>query len=242
MKLIGTGKFANVFKSNQYALKILHDHQINQVNTLKIQQECILLNALKKTDLPIAKNVKVIVNELGIVCGMQYKYINGIEVKNFSFSNQTRKNFNQSLLKFFKQMKTINNFEKNALNKKKIDISKEIYINLIKKNEQNFSINKINQIKSNIEKFTKKDKNYKIETSLIHGDINNKNILVDKNGFITGVIDWSEHMQNDTAYDLAGVLVYFGEGSLKYILNHMNYSEEMDERINYYASMEYLFR
>ena len=139
-------------------------------------------------------------------------------------------------------MKTINNFEKNALNKKKIDISKEIYINLIKKNEQNFSINKINQIKSNIEKFTKKDKNYKIETSLIHGDINNKNILVDKNGFITGVIDWSEHMQNDTAYDLAGVLVYFGEGSLKYILNHMNYSEEMDERINYYASMEYLFR
>jgi aminoglycoside phosphotransferase (APT) family kinase protein len=241
MKLIGTGKFANVFKSNQYALKILHEHQINKVNSLKIQQECSLLNTLKEINIPIPKNVKEIVNESGIVCGMQYKYINGTEVKNFQFSNQTRINFNQSLLNFFEQMKKINNFEKNVFNKKTLNISKEIYIDIIKKNKQNFSIYKINQIKKSIEKFTKQDKNSKIETSLIHGDINNKNILVNKNGFITGIIDWSEHMHSDAAYDLAGVLIYFGKGSLKHILNHMDYSEEMDERINYYANMEYLF-
>ena len=70
---------------------------------------------------------------------------------------------------------------------------------------------------------------------------NNKNILVNKNGFISGIIDWTEHMYSDTAYDLAGVLIYFGTGSLNHILNYMSYSEEMNERINYYASMEYLF-
>ena len=49
-------------------------------------------------------------------------------------------------------------------------------------------------------------------------------------------------MIGDPAYDLAGVLIYFGEETLKSLLIHENYSTEMLERINYYASMEYLFR
>jgi|TARA_B110000438_G_C15733264_1_gene615143 aminoglycoside phosphotransferase (APT) family kinase protein len=241
MKLIRTGKLANIYKLNQLVLKILHENQVNEVNSLKIQQECHLLNTLKETNIPIPKNVKEIINESGIVCGIQYQYINGTEFEKFQFTNQTRKNFNQSLLTFFKQIKKINTFDKNIMNKKRIDISKEIYTKIIERNEQNFSLKKLNQIQKNINQFTQQDINNNIEISLVHGDINNKNILVNKNGFISGIIDWTEHMYSDTAYDLAGVLIYFGTGSLNHILNYMSYSEEMNERINYYASMEYLF-
>ena len=125
-----------------------------------------------------------------------------------------------------------------SIDKKPTNISKEIYKNLLIKNKEKISRQRFLQASAKIDIMSK----IKLkDLSLIHGDINDGNFILKDNGEISGVIDWSEHMLSDPAYDLAGALIYFGKDTLSHILKHNHYSGEMQERINYYASMEFLF-
>lgn len=54
---------------------------------------------------------------------------------------------------------------------------------------------------------------------LVHGDLYAGHILAERNGNITGVIDWSEVEVNDPSIDFTGHLAVFGEESLKQLLN-----------------------
>lgn len=53
---------------------------------------------------------------------------------------------------------------------------------------------------------------------LVHGDLYAGHILAEKNGNITGVIDWSEVEVNDPSIDFTGHLAVFGEDSLKQLI------------------------
>lgn len=54
---------------------------------------------------------------------------------------------------------------------------------------------------------------------LVHGDLYAGHTLVDKEGEITGIIDWSEAKVNDPSLDFAGHLAVFGEDSLKDLIS-----------------------
>lgn len=54
---------------------------------------------------------------------------------------------------------------------------------------------------------------------LVHGDLYAGHTLVNKDGMITGIIDWSEAKVNDPSLDFAGHLAVFGEDSLEDLIN-----------------------
>tara|TARA_B100001142_G_scaffold69767_1_gene69961 strand:+ start:57829 stop:58542 length:714 start_codon:yes stop_codon:yes gene_type:complete len=235
MEIIGSGKYTSAFVQNGFTYKVLHEDKKNQSNFTKLELEFSLLKILESTGLPVPSKVSKIVDDEKKICGLQYQYIKGIEFKNFSFNEKSREKFLNSISDFFKKLHSINY---DSIDKKPTNISKEIYKNLLIKNQEKISRQRFLQASAKIDIMS----NIKIkDLSLIHGDINDGNFILKNNGEISGVIDWSEHMMSDPAYDLAGALIYFGKDTLSYILKHNNYSGEMQERINYYASMEFLF-
>jgi len=235
MQIIGAGKYTTAFLKNGFTYKILHENKKNQSNYTKLEKEFFLLKQLKAFNLPIPSNISKITDEQEKICGLQYQYIEGVQYQNFRFNNKSREMFFKSITNFLYKLHKINYQFKD---KKPINISKEIYPKILKQNKEKISSKKFIQLNSKIKIMSKvKPSNL----SLIHGDINDRNFILKTNGEISGVIDWSEHMLSDPAYDLAGVLVYFGKDVLDYILKHKKYSGEMQERINYYASMEFLF-
>ena len=235
MEIIGSGKYTSAFVQNGFTYKVLHEDKKNQSNFTKLELEFTLLKKLERIGLPVPSKLSKIIDNEKKICGLQYQYIKGIEFKNFSFNEKSRGKFLNSISDFFKKLHNINY---DSIDKKPTNISKEIYKNILIKNQEKISRPRFLQARA------KKDIMSKIklkDLSLIHGDINDGNFILKNNGEISGVIDWSEHMMSDPAYDLAGALIYFGKDTLSYILKHNNYSGEMQERINYYASMEFLF-
>tara|TARA_B100001029_G_C15040687_1_gene443396 strand:- start:643 stop:1356 length:714 start_codon:yes stop_codon:yes gene_type:complete len=235
MEIIGSGKYTSAFVQNGFTYKVLHEDKKNQSNFTKLELEFSLLKILESTGLPVPSNISKIVDDEKKICGLQYQYIKGIEFKNFSFNEKSREKFLNSISDFFKKLHMIHY---DSIDKKPTNISKEIYKNLLIKNKEKISRQRFLQASAKIDIMSK----IKLkDLSLIHGDINDGNFILKNNGEISGVIDWSEHMLSDPAYDLAGALIYFGKDTLSHILKHNNYSGEMQERINYYASMEFLF-
>tara|TARA_Y100001970_G_scaffold294045_1_gene446219 strand:- start:2921 stop:3634 length:714 start_codon:yes stop_codon:yes gene_type:complete len=235
MQIIGSGKYTTAFFKDGFTYKILHENKKNQSNYTKLEKEFFLLKKLEATDLPIPSNISKITDDQKKICGLKYQYIDGVQFKNFRFNKNSREIFFESITNFFHKLH-LTNYQ--FIDKKPTNISKEIYAKILKQNKEKISSKKFIQLNSKINNMSEvKASNF----SLIHGDINDGNFILKTNGTISGVIDWSEHMLSDPAYDLAGVLVYFGKDVLDYILKHNKYSEEMQERINYYASMEFLF-
>ncbi|MFB0901216.1 MAG: aminoglycoside phosphotransferase family protein [Dehalococcoidia bacterium] len=241
MQFIGTGKHSSVFRSNDNAIKLLNKNMNNQYNFNKINHEFNAIIALAEHGMPTPRNAKLIINELKKKHGIQYDFINGILAKNFKFTEENNKKFQSALKIFFEKLHSIQ-LPLNKVQLKKTNISKDIYPKIIEENKKLFTKKEFDQIITKIELHAKKKNFINSPNVMLHGDISNSNIILLKNGSINGVIDWSECMIGDPAYDLAGVLIYFGEKTLKSLLIHENYSTEMLERINYYASMEYLFR
>ena len=235
MQIIGSGKNTTAYIKDSFTYKILHENKKNQSNFNKLEEEFILLKTLEGADLPVPSKISKIVDEQKKICGLQYQYIEGIQYKNFIFNNESRKKFFESLANFFYKLHKTNY---QFIDKKPMNVSKEIYIKIINKNKEKISTKKFIQLNAKIKTMSAINPP---DCSLVHGDINDGNIILKANGEISGIIDWSDHMLSDPAYDLAGVLVYFGKDTLNYILRQNKYSGEMQERINYYASMEFLF-
>ncbi len=235
MQIIDSGKYTTAFLKDGFTYKILHEDKKNQLNYTKLEKEYSLLKQLECVGLPIPSEISKIADDQEKICGLKYKYIEGVQFKNFRFSHKRRKKFYESISNFLYKLHKTNC---PSIKKKPTNISNDIYKKMLMQNEEKIAKKKFIELDAKITLMSK----VKItDLSLVHGDINDRNIILKNNGEISGVIDWSEHMLSDPAYDLAGVLVYFGEDVLNHILTQNKYSGEMQERINYYASMEFLF-
>lgn len=56
-------------------------------------------------------------------------------------------------------------------------------------------------------------------STFIHGDLYAGHILADKNGKVSGLIDWSEGQAGDPSVDFSGHIAVFGEESLRDLIN-----------------------
>ncbi|MBE9180295.1 macrolide 2'-phosphotransferase [Oculatella sp. LEGE 06141] len=56
-------------------------------------------------------------------------------------------------------------------------------------------------------------------STFIHGDLYAGHILADKNGEVSGIIDWSEGQVGDPSIDLSGHIAVFGEQSLRDLID-----------------------
>lgn len=62
------------------------------------------------------------------------------------------------------------------------------------------------------------DSFWKFKPSLIHGDIHQAHLLINKNSEITGVLDWTEAQISDPAYDFIFHQIAFGEDAVNQVL------------------------
>ncbi|MDM5212559.1 macrolide 2'-phosphotransferase [Peribacillus sp. NJ4] len=60
---------------------------------------------------------------------------------------------------------------------------------------------------------------WSMKTGLIHGDVHAGHILIDKEGNVTGLIDWTEAKVSDVSNDFAVLYRTFGEDGLELLIN-----------------------
>lgn len=171
-----------------------------------IEREARLLPGLEAAGLPVPRSTRLMQDARGRPLGVLQRVLAGSAATRVRVGRPNTARFAEDVARFLARLHGFPTERAAALGAQEVDLWQLRYARLIEAAAARLPPKSAAWVNEQAREFIARGGTSSAPRVLIHGDIQADHTLVDKNGRLTGVLDWADAYITDPALDFAGLL------------------------------------